>query len=606
MSPLIIAGGSLNSPRHYVPVSMASEADGSDLGDRIEALQRRLSRTWELFQGSTLDVRPFRPGDDGPLASFTVPEDEREVDRYWVNAPYAYVVITYDDAESEHRYYAVEPELDAFERDLLDRVVDDIRDPLLYREGSGKTDEETLRAELETLLEGYGVEAGMDTFHALAYYLYRDFRGYGKVDPLLNDRHIEDVSCDGYDLPIFVYHDEYTDIETNVSFGQEALDSYVIRLAQQSGRHVSVGDPIVETTLPDGSRAELALGEEVTPRGSAFTIRQYAEDPFTPVDLVEYGTFSVEQMAYFWLCIEHNKSLIFAGGTASGKTTSMNAVSMFVPPRAKVLTIEDTRELSLYHDNWLSAVTRERRYEGTDIDMYDLLRSALRHRPEYIVVGEVRGEEAITLFQAMNTGHTTFSTMHADSIETVINRLENEPINVPRAMVQSLDMLSVQTLTRSDDERVRRAKTIGEIGGIDQRTGELDYSSAFEWVPDSDTFRRNDSSLLEEIADERGWSRSELLREVRRRERFLELLSALGIDDYRTFTALVNEYYADPDRVMDKLDERAAAADGVDADDLADEEGGAAAADGGADRGPGAADGDGATAGSGGSGAADR
>ena len=446
----------------------------------------------------------------------------------------------------------------------------------------------------------------MDTFHALAYYLYRDFRGYGKVDPLLNDRHIEDVSCDGYDLPIFVYHDEYTDVETNVSFGQEALDSYVIRLAQQSGRHVSVGDPIVETTLPDGSRAELALGEEVTPRGSAFTIRQYAEDPFTPVDLVEYGTFSVEQMAYFWLCIEHNKSLIFAGGTASGKTTSMNAVSMFVPPRAKVLTIEDTRELSLYHDNWLSAVTRERRYEGTDIDMYDLLRSALRHRPEYIVVGEVRGEEAITLFQAMNTGHTTFSTMHADSIETVINRLENEPINVPRAMVQSLDMLSVQTLTRSDDERVRRAKTIGEIGGIDQRTGELDYSSAFEWVPDSDTFRRNDSSLLEEIADERGWSRSELLREVRRRERFLELLSALGIDDYRTFTALVNEYYADPDRVMDKLDERAAAADGVDADDLADEEGGAAAADGGADRGPGAADGDGATAGSGGSGAADR
>jgi flagellar protein FlaI len=590
MSLVIIVGGSLTSPRLYTSVSMASDAGGSDLGDRIEALQRRLSDAWELLQGSTLDVRPFRPGEDGPLASFSVPADEREVDRYWVNAPYAYVVITYDDAESEHRYYAVEPELDAFERELLARVVDDIRDPLLYREGAGKTDEETLRTELEALLEGYGVEVGMDTFHALAYYLYRDFRGYGKVDPLLNDRHIEDVSCDGYDLPIFVYHDEYTDIETNVSFGQEALDSYVIRLAQQSGRHVSVGDPIVETTLPDGSRAELALGEEVTPRGSAFTIRQYAEDPFTPVDLVEYGTFSVEQMAYFWLCIEHNKSLIFAGGTASGKTTSMNAVSMFVPPRAKVLTIEDTRELSLYHDNWLSAVTRERRYEGTDIDMYDLLRSALRHRPEYIIVGEVRGEEAITLFQAMNTGHTTFSTMHADSIETVINRLENEPINVPRAMVQSLDMLSVQTLTRADDERVRRAKTIGEIGGIDQRTGELDYSSAFEWVPDSDTFRRNDSSLLEEIADDRGWSRSELLREVRRRERFIELLSALGIDDYRTFTALVNEYYADPERVMNKLDERASAADGVDPDDLADE-GDAVAAGDGADRGPGAADG---------------
>ena len=530
---------------------------GVDLEGRIDAFRRRLERTWEMLHGSDLAVRPFRPGEDGPLATFSVPDGEEEVDRYWVNAPYAYVVITYDDEASEHRYHAVEPDLDGFERSLLDRVADDIRDPLLYREGTGRTDVETLRTELESLLESYGVDAGMGTFHSLVYYLHRDFRGYGKVDPLLNDRHIEDISCDGYGLPIFVYHDEYTDIETNVSFDEDELDNYVIRLAQQSGRHVSVGDPMVETTLADGSRAEIALGKEVTPRGSAFTIRQYAEDPFTPIDLVNYGTFSVGQMAYFWLCIEHNKSLIFAGGTASGKTTSMNAVSMFVPPRAKVLSIEDTRELSLYHDNWLSSVTRERRYEGTDIDMYDLLRSALRHRPEYIIVGEVRGEEAITLFQAMNTGHTTFSTMHADSIETVINRLENEPINVPRAMVQSLDMLSVQTLTRSNDQRVRRAKTIGEIGGIDQRTGELDYSSAFEWRPDTDEFRRNDSMLLEEIAEERGWSRSELLREVRRRERFLELCRELGVTDYRQFTALVNEYYADAGRVMDRLEARA-------------------------------------------------
>ena len=558
---------------------MAIDTGAADLEESVEDLRRRLSRVWETLRGVDIDVRPFRPGEDGQLATFEVPEGEREVDRYWVNAPYAYVVVTYDDADSEHRYYAVEPDVDRFERDLLDRVVDDIRDPLLYREGTGKTDAATLREELESLLESYGVDAGMDTFHALIYYLYRDFRGYGRVDPLLNDRHIEDVSCDGYDLPIFVYHDEYTDIETNVSFEKQELDNYVIQLAQQSGRHVSVGDPIVETTLPDGSRAELALGEEVTPRGSAFTIRQYAEDPFTPIDLVEYGTFSIEQMAYFWLCIEHNKSLIFAGGTASGKTTSMNAVSMFVPPRAKVITIEDTRELSLYHDNWLSSVTRERRYEGTDIDMYDLLRSALRHRPEYIIVGEVRGDEAITLFQAMNTGHTTFSTMHADSIETVINRLENEPINVPRAMVQSLDMLSIQTLTRSGDKRVRRAKTIGEIGGIDQRTGELDYSSAFEWSAETDEFRRNDSSLMDEIADERGWSRSELLREIDRRERFLELLRALDVTDYRTFTALVNEYYADPERVMDRLESRAGEVETGNSNRRADAAGGEPTAD---------------------------
>ncbi|MGQ4554672.1 ATPase, T2SS/T4P/T4SS family [Halobellus sp. GM3] len=540
--------GAAGTDAETTPAEDGAAADTGTFAD----LRRQLQRIGEVLRGPALDVRPYRP-DDGIFAGFDVPAGEEVVDRYWVNAPYAYVVITYDDEDSEHYYYAVEPELDEFEIELLDRIRVDIRDPLLYRTDREPTAEETLRGELRTLLEQYGVEVPVRSFHALLYYLLRDFRGFGRIDPLMHDPHIEDISCDGYDLPIFVYHDDYTDVETNVAFGPDALDDFVIRLAQESGRHVSVGDPVVGTTLPDGSRVELALGEEVTPRGSAFTIRKYAEEPFTPVDLVKYGTFSVEEMAYLWLCIENNKSLIFAGGTASGKTTSMNAVSMFIPPRSKVLTIEDTRELALYHDNWLASVTRERLHEGTDIDMYDLLRSALRHRPEFIIVGEVRGNEAVTLFQAMNTGHTTFSTMHADSIETVINRLENEPINVPRAMVQSLDLLCVQTLTRVEGERVRRSKTIGEVGEIDQRTGELDYSRAFRWIPDSDTFERSDSNLLEEIQRERGWSRTKLKQEMRRRERFLRILVDLDTTDYRKFTALVNEYYANPDRVMERL-----------------------------------------------------
>jgi flagellar protein FlaI len=569
------------------PESPPDDADADAGESAFEAafsdFRRRLRRTVEVLRGSHIDVRPYRPN-DGTFGTFTPPHGEELVDRYWVNAPFAFVAVTYDDEASTHRYYTVEPDLDGFERSLLERVREDIRDPLLYRTDAEPTAEETLRTELRDLLEQYGVEVGMRTFYALLYYLLRDFRGYGRVDPLMCDPHIEDISCDGYDLPIFVYHDEYTDIETNVAFGATELDNFVIRLAQQAGRHISVGDPVLGTTLPNGARAELALGEEVTPRGSAFTVRMYADEPFTPVDLVQYGTFSVEQMAYLWLCIENNKSLIFAGGTASGKTTSMNAVSMFVPPRAKVLTIEDTRELSLYHDNWLSSVTREQLQEGADIDMYDLLRSALRHRPEYIVVGEVRGDEAVTLFQAMNTGHTTFSTMHADSIETVINRLENEPINVPRAMVQSLDLLCVQTLTRVEGERVRRSKAIGEIGGVDQRTGELDYSRAFTWQADDDTFERSDSNLLDEIQDERGWSRTRLRREMRRRERFLRSLVEMDITDYRQFTALVNEYYADAERVMSRLGRQAddlAASDGGDVVDGATGDGGDGDGDGG-------------------------
>ncbi|MFC7141752.1 type II/IV secretion system ATPase subunit [Halosimplex aquaticum] len=535
---------------------MSREAsDGTGTGEgRLQAFQEWLSRAATVLTGTRIHVPNYDPARHGRLVADPPATGEREVERYWLNAPFAYATISYDDEENEHRYRVVEPSLDETELDLLERVFEDVRDPLIYRDEVSADPADALREELRRRLEEYGVDVPTETFYRLFYYLHRSFLGYGKLDPIMHDAHVEDISCDGAALPVFVYHEEYTDVETNVVFERDALDDFVVQLAQRSGRHVSVSDPVVSTTLPDGSRIELALGDEVTPRGSAFTIRKYADEPLTPVDLMDYGTYDDRMLAFLWLCIENNKSLVFAGGTAAGKTTSMNAVSMFIPPRSKVITIEDTRELSLYHENWLSSVTRERMGDG-DITMYDLLRSSLRHRPEYIVVGEVRGEEAITLFQAMNTGHTTFSTLHADSVQTVINRLENEPINVPRPMVQSLDVLSVQVLTRSDGERVRRAKTISEIEGIDQRTGELDYSNTYSWDGTSDTFTRNNSELLEEIRQEQGWTRGELMREFRNRRRFLAYLRNNGISDFRRFTAMVNKYYADPGEVVDMIED---------------------------------------------------
>ncbi|MFB6142005.1 MAG: type II/IV secretion system ATPase subunit [Halorientalis sp.] len=521
---------------------------------RIQGLRNWVARAAEVLSGGQVSVGSYRPDVHGPLVEFDGLPGYEEVDRYWVNAPYAFVSLNYSHDEDAYRYHVAEPELDELEAALLDRLVEDVRQPLLYRADVATDAEAALAEEMATRLAEYGVDISQESVFRLYYYLHRRFHGFSKIDPIMSDPHVEDISCDGPGLPLFVYHEEYTDVETNVTFGEEALNSFVVQLAQRSGQHVSVSDPVASATLPGGSRIELALGEEVTPRGSAFTIRKYADKPFTPVDLLEYGTVSLEMLAYLWLCIENNKSLIFAGGTAAGKTTSLNAVSMFIPPRSKVLSIEDTRELSLFHDNWLSSVTRDRLDED-DISMYDLLRSALRHRPEYIIVGEVRGEEAITLFQAMNTGHTTFSTMHADSVQTVINRLENEPINVPRPMVQSLDVLAVQVLTRSAGERVRRMKTVAEIEGIDQRTGELDYSNAYSWRPSDDQFRDRGSDLLDEIRQERGWSESELQRELRDRKRFLQYLREDGVTDYRRFTAMVNKYYADPEEVMDTIAE---------------------------------------------------
>ncbi len=519
----------------------------------------------EMLRGSTVDLTNYDPAAHGPLVSAGGP-DGYETDRYWLDAPFTFASIAYDTEVDEYRYRVVEPALDDLERELLDSLAADVRDHLLYRaddhEETSRVDadpEQALREEMRDRLEEYGVEVDVPTFYRLFYYLDRSFRGYGRLDPLMHDPHIEDVSCDGPEMPVYAYHDDYTDIETNVVFEREELDTFVVHLAQQSGRHVSVGDPVAAATLPDGSRAELALGQEVTPHGSAFTIRKYSEEPLTPIDLLNFGTYDLASMAYLWLAIEHNKNLVFAGGTAAGKTTSMNAISMFIPPRSKVITIEDTRELALHHDNWLSSVTREGLSKGTDISMYDLLRAALRHRPEYIVVGEVRGEEAITLFQAMNTGHTTLSTMHADSVRTAINRLENKPIDVPRQMVESLDLLIVQKQVRLDGQRVRRADAVAEIDGIDQRTGELDYGQAFAWNAGSDTFEPGSRTVADEIRDERGWSQSDLLRELKRRHRFLEALRERNITDYRRFTAMVNRYYADPERALDRVDAGTAA-----------------------------------------------
>ena len=526
-----------------------------------------LAQTARVLSGSTMTVTEYDPKRHDRLVSFDGLDGYEELDRYWLNAPFAFASVNYDPEESEHYYHVVEPALSDLERRLLDRLFDEVRDPLLYREDVAEDPEAALREELHERLEEYGVSVAEESFYRLFYYLYRAFQGYGKLDPLMHDPHIEDISCDGPGLPVFIYHDQYTDIETSVTYDREELDNFVIQLAQQSGRHISVSDPVVSTTLPEGSRVELALGEEVTPKGSAYTIRKYADEPFTPIDLLNYGTFSVEMLAYLWLAIESNKSLIFAGGTAAGKTTSMNALAMFIPPRSKVLTIEDTRELSLYHDNWLSSVTRERVGEG-DIAMYDLLRSALRHRPEYIIVGEVRGEEAITLFQAMNTGHTTFSTLHADSVPTVINRLDNEPINFPRPMVTSLDILWVQVLGRTDDEWVRRAKTVAEIEGIDQRTGELDYANAYSWNATADTFSESNSGLMEEVREENGWSESRLLQELKNRRRFLRYLRREGITDYRRFTAMVNKYYADQEAVLSRIDRAGLEESETDAPDI--------------------------------------
>jgi flagellar protein FlaI len=493
-----------------------------------------------------------------PPAVASLQDGVLEVERYWVHEPYAFVSILYDNRAKAHSYLLCEPMLGDFEAELLERLYSDLRDILIRSEiNSATVDRSTvLRSRCDMLLGIYGIRLDEAARQKLWYYIERNYLGYGRIDGLNRDPALEDISCNGVGIPIYLFHQRYQNIKTNVTFAEEELNSTVIRLAQRGGKHISIASPIVNATLPDGSRVEATLGREITTRGSSFTIRKFRADPFTPVDLMKYNTMSPEIIAYLWLAIENNRNMLFAGGTASGKTSSLNAVSLFIPQPSKVITIEDTRELMLYHGNWVAGVTRESQIQGSsvEIDMYDLLRAALRQRPEYIIVGEVRGKEALTLFQAMNTGHTTYSTMHAGSIQAVVNRLLNEPINVPNMMLQSLNIVGIQELVYLNGQKLRRTRSVVEITGIDPRTNNLRINELYRWNSLDDTYEpMGESVVLSDIMSRRGWDRARLKREIADRIRVLEYLCDRGVRDYRRVTIAINAYYVMPDKVLEMI-----------------------------------------------------
>lgn len=498
---------------------------------------------------------PYDPETCGPLLEYEIPAGFTEIERYWVEEPYAFISII-ENLEMKY-YYVVEPTLTTYEKAVLERVRDNLEDVLTQEDTiSGQEKDVILINRGIRLLDQYYSTLEVSSIHKIMYFLRRNFIGYERINALIRDPNIEDISCSGIEIPIYLYHRKHNNIVTNILFGEKEVDSLVVKLCQRSGKHISIGEPIVDATLPDGSRIQATLGKEVTTRGSSFTIRKFKGDPITPIDLIRYGTCSIEMMAYYWIAIENNISALFAGGTASGKTSLMNAISLFIPRLSKVVSIEDTREIMLHHENWIAGATRKSFTVGGtgEVSMYELLKAALRQRPEYILVGEVRGKEALTLFQAMSTGHTTYSTMHASDVQTVVNRLENEPINVPHVMMQALGVICIQMQTYVNETRVRRNKTIVEITGLDARSGSLRINELYRWEPVHDNFKRaGDSYVLNEIMKARGWNPSKLFIEFKNREQILAYLTVKQIRDYVSVSLIVHMYATNPQLVMEAV-----------------------------------------------------
>jgi flagellar protein FlaI len=503
-------------------------------------------RDWSHGRGSVYTEVP-------PITDTNI----EEIGFYGVVEPYSYIQATYNRATSEFLMRVIEPTLKEDEEELLTLFKETLEKTLDYEwEKLAVMDKKTyLVKSVESFIKSRGMSIEPIAKDKITYFLARDFVGFGSIDALMNDEHIEDISCDGVAIPLFVFHNKFESIKTNVIFNDEAtLNSFVINLGQRCGKQLSVSNPILDGTTVEGHRVQATYAREVTTRGASFTIRRFKEKPFTPVELIKYGTASPDIVAYMWLSVEHGESAIICGGTASGKTATLNAMALFIPPGAKVVTMEDTREINLPHENWIPGTTRsgvgERGPDGKaagEIDMYDLVRAALRQRPNYIIVGEVRGKETYTMFQAMATGHTTYSTMHADSVKGMVNRLENPPINCPRILLTALRNVIIQTHARVGVDMVRRIKQLIEIVGFEPETNELISNTVYEWDQATDKFIfKGHSFLFDKIMEMKNLTHEELLQEFERRIDIVKYMVAKDMADHNDIWALIREYYKEP------------------------------------------------------------
>ena len=476
---------------------------------------------------------------------------------------YAWAHISFDEEEGELKYRVVEPRLDS----STDEMLSQIRDILQRNFDIDFTDLETEEAEdyleeqIDTIVNKYNISMTQEQREKIRYYARRDFAGLGKLQPLMNDTEIEDLSCDGTGIPVYAYHrnPEFGSVATNVSWDDpEKLDSFVMKLAQRCGQSISVSQPLLDGSLPDGSRVQATLSTDIARHGSNFTIRRFTEDPLTPVHMMDYETEDPRMMSYLWTLVENEKSVLVCGTTGAGKTSQLNALSLFIKPEKKIVSIEDTPELRIPHEHWVPEVARSgfgsSVESGGEVSMDDLLKESLRQRPEYILVGEVRGEEAYILFQQMATGHTGMSTIHADSLDMLMDRLTTNPINLSGSLIETLDLIMIIKRIRRGNKYIRRVTGLYEVDGYNERTG-IDANQVFDWNPQTDEYHvKNDSIILKEIVQQSGRDEEEMRRELVNKQHILQWMQDQQIKDYREVGDILARYYSDPASLMERVE----------------------------------------------------
>lgn len=484
-------------------------------------------------------------------------KDKTKVDvRYALVAPFAFVHIYWDPKIYELVYDIEEPILTEQEEKFKEEILVAMRD-LVDFDTVVEKDKDSLLDYIHQRFKILAIELGLnipyESFMKIYYYLCRDFMGFNETDPLLRDYFVEDIECNGGNSPVYIVHRVYRNLKTNLVFKDLVrLESFVEKLAQRCGKYISYAKPILDGSLPDGSRVNATYTKDITSKGPTFTIRKFTKTPWTPPQLIGFRTLSPEILAYLWLLVQYEMNFLIVGGTSSGKTTLLNAVAFFIPPEARVVSIEDTRELNLPRENWLPSVVRSATgVEGLgEIDLFTLLRSSFRQNPDYVIVGEVRGKEASVLFQGMASGHASISTIHADSIDTVIKRLETPPIELSPSLLNVLDTICIMTHAIVNKQETRKLKEIVEIVNVTP-DGVAITNTPFVWNPSDDQFYfKKNSKIFEKIRARYGMTAEDLDLEFRRRVQLLYQMYQKKIFKFEDVQRIVNEYYKNPESVL--------------------------------------------------------
>jgi flagellar protein FlaI len=476
------------------------------------------------------------------------------VKEYPLNAPFSYAKILFDEKNSNFQYFVDEIKLNFDEERIYKDLYNFVEQSL---DSIENTKDAKFDAHLNDVIkkhEGFFMSNPVASMEKVKYFLKRDIVGFGEIDALMHDPNIEDISCSGPNMPLYVWHRVYDSVSSNVSFeSHQKLNSFITRIVFKAGKHVSTAHPISDLALAGNHRISVLYQKEITPKGTSFTIRKFREDPYTIVDLISFGTIDLEIAAYLWMMIENKMSIMVIGATGSGKTTVLNAIAGLVSENDKLFSVEDVAEINLPHDNWFSLISRSG-YGSNDegeIGLYELIKSGVRHRPDYIIVGEIRGSEAYVMFQAMATGHGGLCTMHADSLESASKRLQQKPMNIPPAYLSLMNCALVikRVKDKITGKSMRRAISVEEISNGNTP------NSVSKWDPKSDFFEHSleTSKNLKKISETIGEDMENVIKEHRKRTKILKWMSANNIREHKAVTEMIRKYYNDPKSVLKKI-----------------------------------------------------